>query len=138
LTAFLKSVDTVLIGRKTYELMQGLSVNSYAGKQNYIFSHTKRSNTYNNVHWISEDPKSFVSALCAKPGKDIWVVGGGSLFGYLLEQNLIDNIILAVHPIFLGEGIPFVDHIRKKYDLALDKIKSFPTGLVILKYNFNR
>jgi len=135
LSTFLKSIDTVLIGRKTYEQMQLLGAASYEGKQNYVFSRTGRSSVHKEVHWINEDPGSFVEKLRRKPGKDMWVVGGGLLFGCLLDHNLIDDIILAVHPTLLGEGIPFVDQIKRKYDLALVKIKSFPTGLVILTYN---
>jgi dihydrofolate reductase len=138
LSAFLKTVDTVLIGRKTYEMMQKLGSDSYTGKQNYVFSRKKKTNERENVHWIDEDPEVFVPKLREKPGADIWVVGGGLLFGYLLDRNLIDEIILAVHPIILGEGIPFVDQIRKKHNLKLKKIRSYQTGLVILVYNLNK
>jgi dihydrofolate reductase len=137
-TSFLKSIDAVLIGRKTYEKMVQFGTEFYNGKENYIFSHTPRTGKYENIQWISQNPGKFVEKLRSKPGKDIWVVGGGILCGYLMDRDLIDNIILAVHPVILSYGIPFIDHIKRKFDLSLQKIKSYRMGSVVLHYEFIR
>ena len=106
MSAFYNTIDTVLIGRKTYDLMVRLGLPYYKGKTNYVFSRTKAGVEGEGIHYVSSDIGEFVESLRQRKGKDIWLVGGSVLIDSLLKRNLINEIILAVHPVILGEGIP--------------------------------
>jgi dihydrofolate reductase len=105
--AFYDTVDTIIMGRKTYEQIGILSPDEfpYAGKECYVFS---RANKTSNEHvtFINDDIVEFVTTLKGKRGNRIWVVGGGELLQPLLEQNVIDEYYIQVAPSILGKGIP--------------------------------
>lgn len=134
LARFYKSVDTVLIGRKTYDFMLRHGEKSYKGKQNYVFSRSRKVSDSPDVEYVSQAPATFVRQIRKSKGKDIWLVGGGKLFAYLLNRGQIDDIILAVHPVVLGKGILLFPGRSNNMQLKLISHKHFNTGLVILHY----
>ncbi|HMF55564.1 MAG TPA: dihydrofolate reductase family protein [Pyrinomonadaceae bacterium] len=131
---FYGSIDAVMMGRKTYGMMLGFGESSYRGKKNYVFSRKSGSSTDENVEFVSGDVKSFVESLKRQPGKDIWLVGGFGLAETFWREHLIDEIILSVHPIILGSGIPLFRKADEQIDLELLKSKAFKSGLVQLHY----
>ncbi|HSB47387.1 MAG TPA: dihydrofolate reductase family protein [Candidatus Bilamarchaeum sp.] len=130
---FYESVDTVLMGRKTYELALKLG-DSFGGKNCVVFSRSAGRKAKGNVKFAS-DPASFTEKLRAAPGKDIYLVGGGQIVSALLNAGLVDEIVLSIHPIILGTGIPLFDSIGKSVKLSLEGSEKFPSGLVQLKYS---
>jgi dihydrofolate reductase len=70
-----------------------------------VFSRTLRQEDYPNLTIVSETPEQALAELRAKPGKDIWLFGGGLLFRSLLEARQVDGVEVAVIPVLLGEGI---------------------------------
>jgi len=113
----MKTVDTLLIGRKTYDGMLRYGQTSYPGAQNYVFTRSQKTvaalkknlatkKADQNVDVISEDVARFVRKLKRKKGKGIVVFGGGELAKSLFEAGLIDEIVLNIHPVLLGSGIP--------------------------------
>jgi dihydrofolate reductase len=134
MSAFYKTVDTVLIGRKTYDLMVRLGLSHYKGKVNYVFSRTRAGTGGESVQYVSSDVGEFVESLSKTKGKDIWLVGGSVLIDSFLKRHLIDEIILAVHPVILGEGIPLFRGGFMQIDLTLQKCVEYESGLVQLWY----
>jgi len=134
---FLRTVDTVLIGRKTYEFMLGHDQRAYPGVTNYVFSSTLRASDYPEVHVIPADVAQTVAQLRAGKGKDIWLMGGGQLFKRLLLADSVDDIIVAVHPILLGQGIPMLPEIGISTKLELKKITPYKTGLITIHYELH-
>ncbi|MGD8869309.1 MAG: dihydrofolate reductase family protein, partial [Gemmatimonadales bacterium] len=103
---FFASVDTALIGRKTFEFMLGQGMSSYPGLTSYVFSRTLQPSDYPEVELVHDDAATTVDELRAREGKHIWLLGGGGLFRSLLDAGQVDELTVAVHPILLGRGIP--------------------------------
>ena len=133
---FYNSIDTVLMGRKTYELSLKLG-ESYKGKRAIVFTKQKNLKKLENVDFVS-NVVDFTKKLLKTKGKDIWLVGGGEIVSLLLNNNLIDEIILFVHPIILGKGIPLFKNINKEVKLKLLETFAYEDGLVKLYYKVSK
>lgn len=133
--ALMGAFDTIVLGRKTYEVtrQQG-GGGGMPGMQVYVFSRTLRPEDCPGVT-VSATPAETLAALKAKPGKDIWLFGGGSLFRSLLELGLVDAVEVAIIPVLLGGGIPLLPHPAKSAKLELVKHRVYEkTGTVSLEY----
>ncbi len=117
-TKFWKTIDTVVMGRKTYEVALKSGTVSYPGVKNYVFSRTMRESPDEAVEIISEDAAGFVRKLKNQEGKGICVMGGGELAKSLFEANVIDEIGLNIHPVLLGSGIPLFLPMERQLDLV--------------------
>lgn len=129
---FIKEIDVILMGKKTYDVCFGFEKWPYEGKKCYVFSREKHINTQ-HAEFIS-NPVEFTSALLRKPGKNIWLMGGGKIASEFFNHHLVDEIILAVHPVILGEGVPLFSHVSGKITLKLTDTRPYDTGLVQLTY----
>jgi dihydrofolate reductase len=127
--------DTMLIGRRTFEVMKGAGGSgSMPGMQVYVCSRTLRQEDYPAVTIVAE-PETVVTELRSKPGKDVWLFGGGSLFGSLAELRLVDTVEVAVIPVLLGEGVPLLPAPANRVALKLIRHKLYPkTGIMSLQY----
>jgi dihydrofolate reductase len=133
---FWKTIDTVLMGRKTYEvaLRQGQGSGSYPGVKNYVFSRTLAPGSDAGVTIISGDAAEFVRELKQQDGKDICLMGGGELAKSLFEAGLIDEIGFNIHPVLLGSGIPLFHPMSRQIDLELRECKVLKNGCVLVTY----
>jgi len=132
---FYKEVDCILMGRKTWDKVQSFEGDfPYKGKECFVFSSNKEQGKNENVKFINSDIKAFISWLKTQPGDDVWLVGGGELAGYLFSENLIDEVIIALHPIILGEGIPLFTGFKNQHELVLYDSKVYSNSLVHLFY----
>jgi dihydrofolate reductase len=134
---FWKKIDTVVMGRKTYEvaLRMGGGSGAYPGVTNYVFSRTlKPAKKVKGLEFIAEDAAEFVRRLKAQEGKDICVMGGGDFAKTLFEANLIDEIGFNIHPVLLGSGIPVFYEMKRQIDLELLTCKAFKNGCVAVTY----
>jgi len=131
-----KSIDTVVMGRRTYEVAMknsgGGDGSAYPGVTSYVFSRTLKK--AKGVNIISEDAADFVRKLKNEKGKDICVMGGGVLARSLFEADLIDEIGINVHPVLLGSGIPLFHEMKRQIDLELVKCQQLKNGCVVLTY----
>jgi dihydrofolate reductase len=136
---FFASIDTVLMGRRSYEVMgRGRSHGGYKGMRNYVFSRTLRPEDHPKVTIVSDDAAGVVAALKAEDGKDIWLSGGGLLFRSLAEADLVDTVELGITPVLIGQGIPLVPGLSKTIRLELTEHKVYPTGMITLSYAVRR
>lgn len=132
-TDFYKTVDTTLMGRKTYEQLLGFGKFPYIETQNFVFS-KNRTGHDEYITYINEHISDFMEELRAHDGKDIWLVGGGELINYFHRKQLIDTYILSIHPVLIGRGIPLFYQSYKETRLELTGTKTYSTGLVQVTY----
>ena len=132
ITAFLESVDDLLIGRKSFDIMLQYGP-PYADKTHYVFSRTMKGSAYENVVIVNNDIPAFVAQLKKKEGRNLWLYGGGELIDVVYEAGLIDELHLSVHPLVLGNGIPLFKKAAKR-NLQLLKSIPYESGLVQLIY----
>jgi dihydrofolate reductase len=131
---FWKTIDTVVMGRKTYDVAVRSGTPAYPGMKNYVFSRTLKKSPDKRVSIVSADAGKFVRRLKAQKGKGICVMGGGELAGALFEEDLIDEIGLNVHPVLLGSGIPLFLPLKRQVDLELLACRPFKNGCVFVRY----
>jgi dihydrofolate reductase len=126
--AFFKTIDVVLMGRKSWEVALGMMSkskpkskisNPYAGMETYVFSNTLKESRVEGVEIVSENLKEFVENLKSKEGKHIWLSGGGELAKSFLDENLVDEIHLGITPILLGAGLPLFPELAREIPLKL-------------------
>lgn len=132
-----KTIDTVVMGRKTYEAALEMSKgksNPYPGLKSYVFSRTLQPTKQKAIEIVSSDAAKFVRKLKKQPGKDICVMGGGDLAHSLLEAGLIDEIGFNIHPVLLGAGVPLFYRMKRQIDLELISCKRFKNGCVCVSY----
>ena len=133
--ALFKEFDTLLMGRKSYEAAQKVGGGgAMPGMQAYVFSKTLRQADCRDAT-VSADAKATVTALKQKPGKDIWLFGGGELFKSLLDLGLVDAVELGIVPVLLGGGLPMLPSPARSAKLELTSHKVYEkTGTVLLTY----
>ena len=135
LNRYWKTIDTILWGRKTYEVaLKRDGFNSYGNIKNYVFSRTLKKSADKNFEIVSEDAGKFVRKLKNQKGKDICVMGGGELGKSLLEAKVIDEIGFNIHPVLLGSGIPLFHAMKRQIDLELLECSQFKNGCVLVRY----
>ncbi len=133
--AFMKSVDTKLLGRKTYEVSLHMGAKFDVKSRTIVFSrHPPPAGTPPGVEFVSEAIGPFVSRLREQPGKDIWLMGGGELIASFLDEQVIDEFVVSVVPVFIGDGIPLIARRHRHVTMELDSVDQFEDGLVQLHY----
>ncbi len=135
--AFWKTIDTVLMGRKTYDVARRMNKgkgNPYPGLNTYVFSRTLAPGADETVEIVSEDAVAFVKRLKHEAGKDICVMGGGEFARTLFEADLIDEVGFNIHPVLLGAGVPLFHEMTRQIDLELLDCQTFSNGCVLVTY----
>ena len=131
--ALMGSFDTVLMGRKTYEASRGHKGGGMPGMSAIVFSRTLKPEDCAGVI-VSSAPAATIAELKSKPGKDLWLFGGGGLFRSLLDLGLVDSVELAVVPVVLGDGVPLLPA-GSRHKLTLVKHRAYTkTGTMSLGY----
>jgi dihydrofolate reductase len=133
--AFYRTIDTCVMGRKTYEhaVKFGMA-DGYLGKKNYVFSRTLKKPPSRKVTVIHEDVAAFAERQRAQDGKHIWLVGGAELIGAFLDAGAVDEFVLHVIPHMIGEGIPLISPRQRNLPLKLLTCRTFADGVVMLRY----
>jgi dihydrofolate reductase len=137
MAAFWPRVDTIIMGRKTYEAV--LSLGSVPGgmpgiRAAYVFSRTLTA-TAPGIQLVTRDAIDFVRALKEEEeGKDICLWGGGAFAGTLIGAGLVDEVSLNIHPLLLGSGIPVFVGLGRRLPLRLLENRSLQGGCVLATY----
>lgn len=146
-TDFLNQIDTILYGRKSYDLWGQYTPNNEESdsekemwnlvhsKEKYVFSRTKK--TDHQAIFINEKIVEEINKLKKKPGKDIWLYGGASLITTFIHLGLVDEFRLSIHPVVLGEGKPLFIDLKKRINLKLVQTRTFSSGVVQVIYQWN-
>ena len=133
-TDFVNTVDTVIMGRKTYDwVMTQVPEFPHNDKATYIITRTEKP-SIGTIHFYSGDLKTLILELKNKQGKNIFVDGGAEIVNELLKENLIDEFIISIIPVLLGEGTKLFNDGRPELKLKLISAKSFDKGLAQLHY----
>jgi dihydrofolate reductase len=137
-TEFLASVDATLMGHATYKQVLTFGEFPYKDKLNYVFTRQLNLNNDENVEYVSGNIVAFTQNLKAQKGGNIWLIGGSQIINVLLRANLVDEIILSIHPIILGSGIPLFAEQEHSHSLELTNTMAYPSGLVQVNYRVKR
>jgi len=131
---FNKTVDTVIVGRKSYDKVLSMGFKyPHTDKDVYIISRTHHTN-FGSFKYYSGSLKTLISELKSRPGKNIYCDGGSLIVNELLKEDLIDEFIISIIPIILGDGIELFTRGRSEVKLRLTDCKKFETGLVQIHY----
>jgi len=137
--AFMKSIDTKVLGRKTYEMSLRMGAKFDAKNPHVVFSrHPPPAAVPAGVQFVNEAISPFVRRLREQPGKDIWLMGGGEIIASFLDEQAIDEFVISVAPVFIGEGIPLIARRPREVPLELRSIERFEDGLVQLHYGVQK
>jgi dihydrofolate reductase len=138
---FYKSIDTILWGRKTCDMALDFQKKGVPGSEfdtrvkNYVFTRGPLPATAPpGVEFVNEPIKAFVSRLRKRKGKNIWMMGGAGIIASFVDEREIDEFIIHVIPIFIGEGIPLIAPTRRTVPLKLISSTKFTDGVVELHY----
>ena len=143
---FFRSIDCMLLGRKTFEVATKMNqpkrkskkakrkTSSGLGMKSYVFSRTLKPDAEDDFTVISENAGEFVRKLKREAGKDIWLMGGGELCGSLLNEAVVDQISLNIHPVLLGQGIPLFAGLSRQVNLELFATRTHKNGCVQVDY----
>lgn len=132
---FFESVDTVIMGWKTYRDILNMDVvYPYKNKTSYIITRNRINKPSENFHFITDNIIETIVSLREKRGKDIWLVGGGELISMFLNHDLIDEMIISYIPITLGDGIPLFPKSKKEFNWKLIDSKPYDNGVLTVDY----
>jgi dihydrofolate reductase len=134
--AFNQTVDTYIVGRKTYDVVLKLTGGSFPAADRhkcYVITREERA-TKENIAFYNGDIETLIETLKAEEGKNIYCDGGGQIVKMLMEKNLIDEYIISVIPIVLGDGKRLFTGQEKRFNLTTKSAQQFESGLVQLHY----
>ena len=135
MSEFMNSIDTRLIGRKTYEMSRRLGARFDGKTRTIVFSRqAPPADAPPGVEFVRDAIGPFVSRLREQPGKDLWLMGGGDLIASFLDAQAIDEFVLTVTPVFIGDGIPLIARRHRHTPLDLRSVEHFDDGVVQLRY----
>ena len=134
--------DTFVMGRKTWDVSAHAETSDtapledmFGGKEVIVFSRTLTTPPRPGVRIVNTSPADTVRELKQKPGKDIWLFGGGSMFRTLVDAGLVDTVEVAIMPVLLSQGVPLLAPGVRVTGMKLDKCESLPnSGIVMLSY----
>ncbi len=135
MNAFMKTIDATVLGRKTFEASLTLRAMFDPKNKTFVFSrHAPPADIPLGVEFVAGAISPFTSRLRGQPGKDIWLMGGGDLIASFLDENAIDEFVVSVVPVFIGDGIPLIARRLRHVPLELQSTERFEDGLVQLHY----
>ena len=145
-TENLKSGNTLLFGRVTYEMMASfwptpMAIENFPivaegmnKAEKIVFSRTLKKVEWNNTRLVKDNIVEEIKKMKQTPGKDMTLLGSGSVLTQFAEQGLIDEYQIMVDPVVIGDGTPIFKDIKNKLDLKLTGTRTFASGVVLLCY----
>jgi dihydrofolate reductase len=131
---FVRTIDTKLLGRKTYDASLVMGATFDPKSPTIVFSRRPPPDIPPGVEFVSGAIGPFVRRLREQVGKDIWLMGGGELIAAFLDEQAIDEFVISVVPVFIGDGIPLIARRHRHVPLDLVSSTPFDDGLVQLHY----
>ena len=131
--AYYATVDTVLLGRGTYETALSFGDWPYSGKRAIILTN-RPVRALPDVEYRSGDVEALVEQLAHEGARHVWLVGGGDVVGQFRRAGLVDEWIISIHPVLLGAGLPLFPHGLPRSSVEFTRHEVFPSGLVQVQY----
>ena len=136
--AFMRSIDTKVLGRKTYDASRRLGAKFDSKTRTIVCSrHSPPKDAPPSVEFTVQPIDVLVQRLRQSPGKDSWLMGGGDIIASFLDAQAIDEFIISVIPVFIGDGIPLIARRHRHVPLSLQSTEKFADGVVQLRYVVN-
>jgi dihydrofolate reductase len=136
--AFIRSVDTIVMGRTTFDFGRKFGQGVWLGKKTIVLSRTLPIDSIEGVVIETGDVGKLAKRLRAEKGKDVWVMGGAAAFSAFLDAGALDELIIHVVPVLIGTGIPLLDAKARTAQLELKSTRKFSDGVVRLHYTVKR
>jgi len=133
---FIKSVDTVVMGKKTYDQVLTFGDYPYKDKKSYVFTRNNEYSKDEHTEFV-HDVDRLVKNILSDSGTNIWLIGGAEIISAFVNLGFVDEIIISIIPIVLGKGIPLFKDIEKEVKLELIKTTDYDT-LVELHYKIQK
>ena len=130
---FYKTIDMVVMGKKTYEQVLTFGAYPYKDKKSYVFTRNNEQTKDQNTEFVFDIDK-FVKENISNSGKNIWLVGGAEIISSFLNRGFVGEVILSIVPVILGKGIPLFKNIQNETKLELIKTTEYDK-LVEIHYN---
>jgi dihydrofolate reductase len=131
---FFDSVDGLLMGRATFDQIQGFGAWPYGSKPCWTWTHRAMGPNPPSAVATAQSPTEIVDEASKQGLSRLWLVGGGSLAGAFEAERLISAYIISIIPVMLGDGIPIIAGHRLSERLELKASRSYESGLVQLTY----
>lgn len=136
---FMQTIDAKVLGRKTYEASLHLGATFEPGQPTFVFSRGELpAHVPAGVQFVTEPITDFVDTLRRAPGRHIWLMGGGDLIASFLDEQAIDEFIISVVPVFIGDGVPLLARRHRHVPLELKSVEHFDDGLVQSHYHVRK
>ena len=135
LPAFERSIDSKILGRKTFDRSLELGAHFSSDRVHYVFSRQPPVSAPDGVRFVTEPIRAFAKRLRNEEGKNIWMMGGGEIIAGFLDERAIDEFIITVVPVFIGKGIPLFAPRHGDVALRLIDVQRFPDSVVQLRYD---
>lgn len=138
-SAIWSQFDTLLMGRKTYEAaMERLGRSVFSGRSVFVFSKNLVPQDHPGVTIVPELTSSWMRSLKSQKGKDIWLMGGGTLFRHLLDLCEVDSLSATIIPILLGDGTPLMPSPYSPTMLTLSTHRVYKSGIISAIYEIRK
>jgi len=146
----LRAAGAVVMGRRTYELLMQYWPTPQAMKNEpviterlatlpkFVFSHTLKSSTWENSHFVQRPPNQVIKEMKQEKGGHILVIGSPTLLAEFWKQQLVDELNIRVQPIVVGKGLPLFPVSETRQNLALKECHRFQSGVSALRYEVVR
>jgi len=129
---FYASVDTLLMGRKTYETVLGFGEWPFADRRVAVLSRTPRAPRFNE-RFVRGEPAEVLATLAAQGARHVYADGGEVVTGFL-AAGCLDALVVTVVPVVLGSGVRLFATSPGRHQLSLESARTFPSGMVQLRY----
>ncbi|TGB05348.1 dihydrofolate reductase family protein [Halobacillus salinus] len=135
--SFFQSVDTVILGRNTYEQIFDLTEEfPYLSKDVYVVSRTQEGSD-EFATFIQPEQMAPLTHMLKENGKTSWIVGGAMLIEQAIHAELIDEYQIFIQPTLIGRGISLFKANEKEHSLTLKNVRTFDDGMLSLSYTVN-
>lgn len=133
---FFSTIDTAIMGRKTFDVAMRMGGGGFGGSsmKSYVMSRTQPPGERNGALFVDSSPAALVAEIRKRPGKNIWLMGGGELARAFLKEDLVDELYIGIVPTLLGEGIPLFPSGFPQREFELVENKTYSRSMIALKY----
>jgi dihydrofolate reductase len=133
--AFMKSIDAKVLGRRTYDMSVEMGAPFETKTPHYVFSRRPApASVPPGVEFIAESIGAFARRIRNGRGKNVWLMGGGEIIASFLDESAVDDFIISVIPMFIGDGIPLIARRHRDVRLHLQSVQHFRDGVVQIHY----